>query len=162
MTTLWQSKQVQAGAQALNIDAAGDVDVVLASFTVPTGLANGDVIELGAIPAYAQVIDFKIVTQALDSNGTPTVVFNAGFLSGTYGAQDNTRTCGADFINASTVGQHGGIQIENVTTGLLAIPSVSDRGFGITLTTGAATLAVGANLRAMVKIAPTVYDIDAA
>ena len=159
---LFQSKQIAAKKQCITPDGDGDAMAYLAEFVVPTGLANGDIIEMAGLPAGNVPTGMKLACAAMDSNGTPTIVFNIGYLSGNYGVADATRTCGAEFVSASVVGKLGGIQNESVATALLATPTLNDRGVGLVLTTGAATLVVGAKLRMTLSYVPTTYGIDAA
>ena len=158
---LFQSKQVKAGVCAASADEANDLMAITGEFVVPAGLALNDVIEFGAYPADTVAVDLIVATQDLDTNVTPTIVLNAGILSGDYAKVDAGRTCGAEFISASTVGQAGGVARAAVATGVLGAPSLSDRGFGIKVTTAAATLAVGARIRATLLVAPPPLTIDA-
>ena len=162
MPTYRASKNTVARIPALSPNAAGDIKSATGEFIVPTGLAVTDVIEFGILPGGCLPVDFTLVTEDLDTDGSPTVILSGGILSGTPGDVNNARTCGADFLSASNVGQAGGIARANVGTGFLATPSVSDRGFGVSLTTGAATLAVGAKMRATLFFQPAPYGIDAA
>ena len=158
---LYQSKQVKAGVCAASADEANDLMVSTGEFVVPATLAVNDVSEFGAYPADAIALDLIVATQDLDSNATPTLVLDAGILSGDYAKADSSRTCGAEFIAASTVGQAGGVAHAAVAAGLLSAPSLSDRGFGLKVTTAAATLAVGARIRVTLMVAPPPLSIDA-
>ena len=159
---LYQSRQVKAGVCAASADEANDLMAITGEFIVPAGLALNDVIEFGAYPADTMAVDLIVTTQDLDTNATPTIVLNAGILSGDYAKADASRTCGAEFISASTVGQAGGVARAVVATGLLGAPSLSDRGFGLKVATAAATLAVGAKIRATLLVTPPPLTIDAA
>lgn len=162
MPTYRASKNTASRVPALTPNASGDIMAATGEFIVPTGLAITDVIEFGILPGGCLPVDFTLITDDMDSNGMPTVIMNGGLLSGTPGDVNNARTCGADYLSASNVGQAGGLARANVATGFLATPSVSDRGFGVVLTTGAATLVVGAKMRATLYFQAAPYGIDAA
>lgn len=70
-------------------------------FTVSTALAINDVIRSAYIPKFAVILDGKIVTDDLDTNGTPLITL-------TY--RINNGTTQRNFFSASTVGRAGGIQ----------------------------------------------------
>ena len=76
------------------------------------------------IPAGHVPVDFKIITDDLDSNGTPTVQFTAGVLSGRFGENDDARTIGTEFANASTTGQAGGVLANPKFNGDLTLSSL--------------------------------------
>lgn len=159
---LYQSKQVKARVPAYTPTEAVDLVPVVGEFIVPTGLTLNDVIEFGTLPANTIPVDLIVAAEDLDTGATPTITLNAGILSGTAGKNDATRTCGAEFLAASNVGQAGGVTRAAVGAGLLLAPSESDRGFGLKVSAAAATLAVGAKIRVTLLVAPAPVGIDLA
>ena len=147
MPTLRQAKQIVAGSPVINPRSADALVSQLSEFIVPTGLALNDVIEMGAIPEGCVVVGAKVVSEDLDSNGTPTITLDAGILSGVYGKVDNARTCGNEFFAASTIGQTGGVQTDNKAAGLMLTPSLDLVPYGLKVAAAAATLTVGAKIR---------------
>lgn len=81
------------------------------------GIAVSDVIKLCDIPANVEIVDWKLFTDDIDSNGAPTVAFTLGYLNaggtaigaGTYDA----------FTAAGgvTAGQTGGVAAPSGATG---------------------------------------------
>ena len=78
-------------------DCAGDV--VVNRFEIDLGsaplkgvtLAQDDILDIGIIPATSQVVDVVIDSDDLDSNGSPTIAFNVGVLTGTPGTTGRPR-----------------------------------------------------------------------
>ena len=85
-----------------------------------------------------------------------------GLLSGSYASTASGRTCGAQFLSASNIGQAGGMARANVAAGLLLGHSSSDRSLGIKVGTAAATLATGKLIRMVATFAPIGYGMVAA
>jgi hypothetical protein len=97
---LKQSKQVAAGLPIpAAIDAVSLVPI-LAEYVVPTGgIAIGDVVEMGGLPAGMVPLDMSVHNSA----GAASSTLAFGLMSGTYGSTDGARTCGAEFIAAYSV-----------------------------------------------------------
>ena len=131
----------------INPDCAGDLVVNryvadLASTPLKgVTLAIGDIIDCGIIPAYTSVLDMIIDADDLDSNGTPTLAFDVGTITGTPGDAVSARTCGAEFFSASDIAQAGGLSRMTLKTGLRVAPVAYDRSIGIKITAAAATQA---------------------
>lgn len=45
------------------------------------GIAATNVVQIADIPADVEIVDWKIATNDIDSNGTPTVAFTLGYLN---------------------------------------------------------------------------------
>ena len=157
-----QTPNLTARIPALTPYESGDIMTVTSEYTIPATLAVNDVIEMGILPAGCIPVDFTLFTQAADSNGSPTLALDAGILSGNPFDALSVRTCGADFVAATTVARAGGIQRAVVATGFQATASVLDRSYGLKVGAGAATLVVGAKLRATLTFSACPYGIDAA
>ena len=83
---------------------------------------------------------FGIDSDDLDSNGSPTLAYDVGVLTGTPG--DTTRrTCGTEFFAATTASQAAGVTRLAKGTGFRIAPVGYDRSIGIKITTAAATQA---------------------
>ena len=125
-------------------DCAGDVvvnrfEIDLASAPLKgVTLAQDDILDIGIIPATSQVVDVIIDSDDLDSNGTPTLAFDVGVMSGNPG-DTGSRTCGAEFFAASTVAQAGGVARTTLKTAFRVAPAQSDKSVGLKITTAAAT-----------------------
>lgn len=159
---LFQSKQVKAGVPALSPTEASCPVAIVGEFVTVAGLTANDVIEMVAIPAGTVPIDVTVACEDLDSGGTPAIVLDVGVLSGNYGANDAARTCGAEFINDTIIGQTGGMASANVAAGLLLTPTLNDRSIGIKVQTSASVLALGKKIRLVALCAPAPVGIDVA
>jgi hypothetical protein len=154
MTTLRQSRQVAARLPLLNATAANEAVTQVTDYIVEAGLAVNDVIEMGGLPGYALPVDVKVYAEDADSNGTPTIALDGGLISGTYGKVDNARTCGNEFFAASNVAQAGGLAaVAKKDAALLSVDNV-ERGYGLKVATGAATLTVGARIVMVLTYVP--------
>jgi len=105
---------------------------------VPTGLANGDTVELAALPAGHVPIDAQIDTDILDADGTPTIVFDVGNLDGT----------GDELMSGLTEGQTGGYhEMDQAGAMRQSVDQWNETPYGMTVTTGPATAATSGKLR---------------
>lgn len=145
MATLRQAIEILALNPVLSADGLEPV-AISGNFVVPAGLALNDVIELAPLPAGYVPLDVTLDSEDADSNGAPAMVLDVGLLSGDFGVVDNTRTCGANFIAASTVAQAGGIARMAAIGSTRIAPTTNDRGVGVLVKAAAATLTVGAKM----------------
>ena len=152
MTTHRQSKQVVARMPTPSMLNGSGITAIRGDYTTVAGIIINDVIEMGNIPADAQVVDVILTCEDLDSNGSPTITLDGGIISGTPGAVDNTRTCGTEFFAAATTGQAGGVAHTTKATATLLAPSYADRAFGLLIKAAAATLVVGAKISMTVLV----------
>ena len=152
---LFKSVQAANRAPAISPDGAAEGYAIISDFIVPAGLAANDIVEMTAIPAGTIVTDANLYVEDTDSNGTPTIVLAAGLLSGEYLSNTGSSTCGSELFSGLTTAQAGGLARLTLTTLPLGAPSMSDRAVGIKVTTGAATLVVGAKWRLVLFVTPT-------
>jgi hypothetical protein len=150
----FQAKQVVANKALPSPIGADDTTTIVGEFVVPTGLANGDIIEMAGLPVYAIPVDLTVCGDQVDSNGTPTVSLDCGYLSGNYGANDSSRTIGNEFFAADTSFRNaaGGFVRSAKKNGFMVTPATTEKGIGLKLAAGAATLVVGAKIRLMVAV----------
>lgn len=149
---LWQSKQVAAKLPLTESDGAGDPVEYYGEFIVPAGLANGDVIELCGVPAYHVPVNIVLLTDQVDSNGSPTMTVDWGYISGSYGdaVPVVARTCDQTFGAGLTapVRAAGFTPPAATNTGLgRAVATTAARGVGIKVAAAIATLVAGARIR---------------
>ena len=159
---LYQSKAIKAGRPAATAVEAFCPVVVVGEYLTATGLTANDVIEMVAFPANTVPIDVTLVCEDLDTGGSPAIALDVGLLSGSYASTASGRTCGAQFLSASNIGQAGGMARANVAAGLLLGHSSSDRSLGIKVGTAAATLATGKLILMVATFAPIGYGMVAA
>lgn len=144
---LFKATQVTNKVPVPSADGATAVIAIVGDFTIPTGFATNDVVEMGPLPAGYVPVDL-IVDNA--SCGT-TVTSDFGILSGAYNST-GTRTCSAVFATAQAL-QTAGIKRMAAAGGGRIAPTTADRGWGFTSTT-VSTPTVGAVLRATLLVRP--------
>lgn len=157
---LFKSKQIAAGRPAPSALNGSAAVVVVGEFLTVAGLTAADVIEMVAFPAGTVPVNVTVVTEDLDTGATPAITFDVGLLSGSFG-DTGTRTCGAEFLSDSNIGQAGGMAQANVAAGLLLGHSTSDRSLGIKIEAAAATLATGMKIRMIATFAPVTAGLGA-
>jgi len=156
---LFKSKQIAAGRPAPSALNGSSAVVVVGEFLTVAGLTAADVIEMVAFPAGTVPVDVTVVAEDLDT-GTPAITFDAGLLSGSFG-DTGARTCGAEFLSDSNIGQAGGMARAAVPAGFLLGHSASDRSLGIKIEAAAGTLATGKKIRMIATFAPVTAGLDA-
>lgn len=153
-----KSVQVTNRAPILSGDTATELVALVATFVVPASLAVNDVIEMGPLPAGMVVADLTVDFPDLDSNGTPTVKFDAGLLAGNY-LDTGSRDCDATLFSQSTAGQTGGIARMAASGALSLGPNTGDKSWGLKVQTGAATLAAGGTIKAILYVRPKIEGV---
>lgn len=154
---LYQSGWATRQQNTVSGDCAGEEIAQLFEFTLTsTALEADDIIELGILPAYNSVSDAILVSDDLDTNASPTLVFDVGVMSGEVGDKGSVRTCGAELFSAATVGQAGGVARTTLATAFTIAAVEKDRSIGVKITTAAATqAAAGKKLRLILKYRAT-------
>lgn len=118
---------------------AGVVHQCRFEIPMPAGLMAGDIIEIGALPAYAHVCG-----AIFDADVQEGMVVDIGIMSGPVGANDPSRTCGNQLWDDLAVTGHiGGL---TATDALRMQKNDVDRGIGIKVVTEATTFVPGAVL----------------
>lgn len=130
----------------------GEVCCISADFTVPAGLALNDIVEMLPLPALCTVVDATLISDDLDSNGTPLISLDVGILSGEAGKNDAARTCGNEFFAADTVGRAGGSSRMSKAAGFRIAKTDQPRGIGIKVAAAAATLVAGAKVTLLLYV----------
>lgn len=132
-------------------DCAGDVvvnryeiDLAAAPLKGVT-LGVGDLLDIGIIPATAQVVDVVIDSDDLDTNGAPALTFDVGVLSGDPGTT-GTRTCGTEFFAATNVAQAGGVVRTSKKEAFRVAAAAKDTSVGVKITAAAATQATSGKI----------------
>lgn len=149
---LIQSGWVTRQRNTVTADCAGEEVAQLFEIALPAAaLVANDIIELGVLPAYNSISDAILVCDDLDTGGSPALAFDVGIMSGEVGDKDSVRTCGAEIFAASNVGQAGGVARTTLASAFTIAATDKDRSIGVKITTAAATQAVGAKLRLMLK-----------
>lgn len=123
------------------------INVTAAQLTV------NNIFELAPIPPNCRVVDMTLDCTDIDTNGTPVVALDVGIMTGEFGDNTQTRTCGSEFFQAAPVGQAGGIArlatLASVKTGGAPIY----RSIGVRVLTAPATPVAG-NIGLTVYVVP--------
>lgn len=143
----FKSKQVAFGLAAVSALSAAALVPVTGEYTVKTGDAIGDIVEMGAIPAGCIPVDVVVDNGALGASAT----LDVGILSGTY-ADSGVRTMGNEFIAAGAAATAGVLRRTKNVNAVAVEPT--DKGWGIKFL-GAAP-AVGQVVRATMYVRPAI------
>lgn len=116
-------------------------DVVVQKGIVPlsAAVAANDIAEACVLPAGHVLCDSVFESDDLDTNGTPTVSWNIGLMSGTVGVADAARTVGTQLASASTLSRTGGMERLASRAALGILPVDVDRSIGLKAAGAAAT-----------------------
>lgn len=130
--------------------------IVVEHTVVAAAFLNGDIIEMCALPAGMVVTRLTLVADDCDTANTITC--DVGIMNGQYLADladdgVSARTCGAEFLSASTLLRAGGVEVSAVKAGHMLAPSLSDRSIGLKLT-AALTPIAAAKIRLLVEVTP--------
>lgn len=151
MPTYYASKRVASRAALPESDHANDPCTYIAEFLIVAGMVSGDVIEMAGVPANHVVDSVSIMCDQIDSNGSPTLTLDVGYMTGIPGVNDSTRTIGQDFFTGNTLCRTGGVvACTDVKLGR-QVASTADRAIGFKFAANAATLVAGARLRCRVQ-----------
>lgn len=158
MPTLRQATQVANKQPVISADGYEPITLV-GDYTVEAALVANDVVEMVILPAGYVPVDSVLAVDDTDSNGTPTMTLDQGLITGVAGAADNTRTCGNEAFAASTAPQTGGVARPTKKDFAQIAPTSADRGMGVKVAAGAATLTVGAKWRLTVIARPQIAGV---
>lgn len=137
---LLKALQVRNGLPIPSANGATEIIRSVGDYTIKTGDAAGDVVEMCPLPAGYVVVDHVVDNQALAA----TSVGNIGILSGNYN-ETGARTCGAQFNSAANFAT-AGIKRPDVAGFARIAPTTNDRSVGFVLTS-LTTPTVGATVR---------------
>lgn len=98
------------GKQPMPEPEGGEVVNVRLAYSIGAALVINDIMHVGYLPAGCVVVDSDVDTDDLDTNGTPTILLEAGVLNTGLTDVDDAKSGGASWIGASTIGQTGGLQ----------------------------------------------------
>ena len=141
--TIYQSNHAKGISDVPYPAVAGMAVSYRASISVPTGVQANDILELAVKPAGTRLIDVVFDADDLDSDGSPAIVVDAGFMSGEVGDAVSARTCGNELLAASTLGQAGGVARPTKKEAYRDSVSASAVSIGVKVTTVAATAQAG-------------------
>jgi hypothetical protein len=139
MSTTYTTSQAALQFQPIDSAEAGDVVSVRGEFSLAAALVVNDIIEMGWLPANCVPVDVIVDTDDLDT-GTAAVL-EAGIVGDPFRGTAADTTDTNAFIDASTVGQAGGIARMNVVTGPRLASVSRPRRFGIKVATAPTTSA---------------------
>lgn len=142
---LLKALQVRNGLPIPSSNGATEIIRSVGDYTIKTGDAAGDVVEMCALPAGYVPVDTIIDNASLAT----TSVGNVGILSGNYN-ETGARTCGAQFNSAANFATAGIKRMDVAGAGRIA-PTTNDRSVGFVLTS-LTTPVVGGTVRMTVML----------
>lgn len=140
--TIHQSDYAKGIRQAPYPSEAGVAVAHRFSMQAPATLALNDILEIAPLPPGYRVRDVILDTDDLDGAG-PAIVLDVGLMSGDVGSTDPARTCGAEFLDAVTTAQAGGVVRPTLAKAFRTGVSDRARSIGIKVKTAAATPQAG-------------------
>lgn len=141
MSTFYQTSVATRRTPA-RVDAGPCLVSMRALFPVRTALAANDIIEALVLPADCVLVDAVLDASDLDSNASPTLVYDVGLMSGPVGKIDLARSVGAELFDNATTGQSAGLARASLRTIVSQMASDKNRSIGIKIGTAAATAVV--------------------
>lgn len=131
------------GALSTPTVEGSDVTVYRSEVAAPVTLAVGDILEMGSLPADHLFADLTFDATDLDTNATPTITLQFGFLN-------EAKTDLATVLATTQVARAGGIDRVATREFLEVAPLTTNRAIGFKVSAAAATKAAG-------KVGATVY-----
>lgn len=158
MTAITAASEFSKGTQPVVAgDCAGDVvvndyyiDVTAAQLTLNA------MFDIGVLPAGHGLVDCILISDDLDTDGSPTVTLNVGVMDGTPGDTTSDRTMDAVIFAASTVGQAGTAARPTLATAFKILPTNTHRSLGVKVAAAPTTAAAG-RIRLRCLMAPAAY-----
>ena len=123
--------------------AAGEVVAQRYDYSALATLALNDVIEMAYLPPNGVLVDAILICDDLDTHASPTISLDVGIMSGDWGDNDGSRTCGDEIFDGSDLAQAGGVARPTAAEAFRIAKSESARSIGIKVATAAATAAAG-------------------
>lgn len=143
--TTYTNINATSSRPVINASSAAVETVHRCNFTVSAALELDDLIKMINIPHNHIVTGCSLISEDLDTDGTPAIVLAVGFLN----------TAGNDIednmITDSTIGQAGGVEYMNDGAAYFAGVNSTERTVTIKVTTGPATGATGVKIGLVVK-----------
>lgn len=142
--TILASKFVTGALPTVNAECAGEtiVNDYFFDITAAQNILN-DIIDLGVLPAYHTVSDAVLLSDDLDTNGTPLLALDVGIMSGTPNDTVTARTCGNEMFAADVAARTGVSSRMSKVAGFNILPTEADRSIGVKIQAAAATAAAG-------------------
>lgn len=154
------SNRVKNSQPAIEVCDNGAFACVPFEFTVEAALEVNDVIGLVKLPAENVGVDVLLDCPDLDTGGSPAIVLNVGLFEndGVDGGALPTAVDADAYIDASNVGQAGGLSRMDAVAGLSIAPhDTNERVVGLQVETAPQTGATGVTLRGWFQYR-TAYD----
>ena len=154
MPNYYQAKNVAARRPLNESERSGAPMVNVSEYLVQSAAFGvGDIIEFAGVPAYHVLDTITVLSDQVDSNGTPTITYDLDFLTGApsdlAGLVAGTRTMSTT-LNPGAAGvplRAGGQLASTVVAMGRQVASTSDRNIGMKITAVAATQVAAARIR---------------
>lgn len=154
----FQSVQAANRLPIPSANTATDLVPIVATFVIPAGLANGDIIEMGPLQAGYVPVDF--IAAFPDADTGTGITFDAGMLSGNWLDAAGARTIGSEFVAGDTTAQASGISRMNKAAGAQIAPTTNDRSWGLKMSHAVGTaLTAGGTITATLLVRPKIEGV---
>jgi hypothetical protein len=141
---IYQSDAAKGLTTPPNAQLAGVEHVMRYPVTIPaTGVLANDIFEVACIPPGTRVTEIIQDSDDLDTNGTPTIAYDIGIMSGVWRDTSQSRTVGAEFYSGSTLARTGGVDRPTLTSAYRSAAATTARSIGIKINALAATPVAG-------------------
>lgn len=127
---------------------AGVVTTATFTHTVTANMANGDIVEIGMLPAGNKIVRASAKISGLSAAVTSVDI---GLMSGAYGDKDNARTCGDEIVDGGAV--NGSLVVLDPVAASAIAKSDKNRGIGVKVLGGAAAAADGGTITLVLEYA---------
>lgn len=124
------------GALSVPTVEGSDVVAYRSEVSVPSTLALNDILEMGSLPADHKFADLIFDATDLDTNGTPLISLEFGFLNA-------AKTALTQVIATTTVARAGGIDRVATRDFLDVVETTANRNVGFRVSAQGATRAAG-------------------
>ena len=160
MASTFKSAYVLAAQPPVTGDAAGDDVTVRYSYSLSAALVVNDIIYMGDLPPNHVPARLVVDSDDLDTNGTPTIVLQAGILNTALTDIDTTKSGGTEWLGTGTVAQAGGT-VTAAAKSFYRVPvdDVNQLPMGIKVSTAPATGTTSGTIGFTITYRPTVYNV---
>ena len=148
-----KSVQVTNKLPVPSANGATDVVPIIGDYTIKTGDAAGDVIEMCPLPAGYVPVDSVLDNEALAT----TSVGNLGIMAGAY-LDSGARAVSGQLFNSAAALAAAGVKRMDVAGSGRVAPTTGDRSVGLVLTS-LTTPVIGAKVRLTLFVRPAVEGV---
>lgn len=133
---LTQSNHAKGIATAPYPGFAGQAVTHRFTVAIPADAALNDIFEVAPVPPGCRPVDIVLDVDDLDT-GTAAITLDVGMMSGDFGDNDDSRTCGAEFFDGIDTAQAGGVARPTLASAYRVPVAAKARSIGVKIATAA-------------------------